>query len=90
MTEILANIKSAVESPLVAHLSPSDSASRLLQSALTANSQYETSLRNSSEEQGILGLENEIRRLQRGVQGLNMDVLHQRDKIQDSLLQRWT
>jgi hypothetical protein len=89
MSETLGNLKGAVDSPLVVHLSPSDSASQLLQSALTASCHYETSLRHSPEEQGISGLETEIVRLQSGIQGLNMDVLHQRDKIQDKILQKW-
>ncbi|KAJ5770746.1 uncharacterized protein N7511_002797 [Penicillium nucicola] len=89
MSETLGNLKGAVDSPLVAHLSPSDSASQLLQSALTASGHYETSLHNTPEQQRILGLESEVMRLQSRVQGLNMDVLHQRDKIQDRVLQRW-
>jgi hypothetical protein len=89
MSETLGSLKSAVDSPLVGHLSPSDGASQLLQSALTASCHYEISLRNSPEEQGISDLETEIVRLQSGVQGLNMDVLHQRDKVQDKVLQMW-
>jgi hypothetical protein len=89
MSETLGSLKGAVDSPLVVHLSPSDSASQLLQSALTASCHYEISLRNSPEEQGISDLETEIMRLQSGIQGLNMDVLHQRDKVQDKVLQMW-
>ncbi|KAJ5295210.1 hypothetical protein N7508_010031 [Penicillium antarcticum] len=90
MSETLGNLKGAVDSPVLVHLSPSDSASQLLRSALTASCHYETSLHSTPEEQRILDLESEVVRLQTGIQGLNMDILHQRDKIQDRVLQRWT
>lgn len=90
MSEALHNLNIAVDAPLVSHLAPLDHASQLLDSSLHANSHYETSLRNPSEEQALSGLETELRRLQDGAQNLNLDVLHQCDSSQDRLVERWT
>jgi hypothetical protein len=40
-------------------------------------------------ERALSGLEGELEELQRGVQGLDMDVLHQRDKMRDRFVERW-
>ncbi|KAJ5151005.1 uncharacterized protein N7482_010257 [Penicillium canariense] len=89
LSEMLRGLGAAVDSPLVTQLAPSDSALQLLASALHANSHFETSLRDPSQETALSGLESELASLQRGVQGLNLDVLHQRDKTQDRFLERW-
>lgn len=89
MSETLRSVGIAVDLPLVAQLTPTENASRLLASSLHANSHVETSLRDPIQEEALSGLETELASLQKGVQGLNIDVLHQRDKIQDKFLERW-
>lgn len=80
----------AVESPLVMQMNSSDRASRLLASSLYADSYFETSLRDPGHVEALLGLETDLSSLQRGVQGLKLDVLHQRDRVQDKFLERWS
>ncbi|KAJ5777121.1 hypothetical protein N7520_000367 [Penicillium odoratum] len=89
MSEAIRNLEIAAESPLVSNLGDSDSASQLLASSLHGNAQFGTSLRNSRQEGALLGLETELASLQKGVQGLNLNVLHQRDKTQAKFLERW-
>ncbi|KAJ5365047.1 hypothetical protein N7517_007933 [Penicillium concentricum] len=90
ISETLHSLNTAVDAPLVTHLAPLDNASQLLRCSLHANSHYEISLRDSSEESALSGLEKELSSLQNGVQKLNLDVLHQRDSKQDRLIERWT
>jgi hypothetical protein len=90
ISEILRSLGAAVESPLVAQLAPVDNASQLLASSLHANSHFETCLRDPHQEEALSSLEVELTLLQRGVQGLNLEVLHQRDKTQDRFLERWS
>lgn len=89
LSEILQNAGIAADSPLVAQLTPAENAMQLLASSLHANSHFETSLCDPGQEEALSGLESELASLQKGVQGLNLDVLHQRDKIQDKFLERW-
>lgn len=89
LSETLRALSTAVDAPLVNGLAPADKAQHLLVSALHANSHYETSLRDPELEKALSGLESELGELQRGVQGLNMDVLHQRDKTRDRFLEKW-
>lgn len=90
ISETLRSLGAAVESPLVAQLAPVDNASQLLASSLHTNSHFQTSLRDPGREESLAGLEAELALLQRGVQGLNLEVLHQRDKTQDRFLERWS
>lgn len=89
MSLTLNSLAIAVDAPLLSHLVPLDRASQLLGSSLQTNSHYETSLRDPLEEKSLSGLEAELVRLQNGVQKLNMGVLHQRDGVQDSFIERW-
>ncbi|CAI7587456.1 unnamed protein product [Penicillium palitans] len=89
-SETLHGLSIAVDAPLVTSLAPLDNASQLLRCSLHANSHYETSLRDPSEESTLSGLEEELTSLQNGVHKLNLDVLHQRDSNQDRLIERWT
>ncbi|KAJ5888797.1 hypothetical protein N7495_008838 [Penicillium taxi] len=89
MRDLLQNLGIGTEAPLVAHLISSDSALQLLSSSLHASSPYAKSLRNASQEEAILGLERELELIQKGIQGLNLDVLHRRDKMQDQFLGQW-
>lgn len=90
VSETLHGLSIAVDAPLVTSLGPLDNASQLLRCSLHANSHYETSLRDPSEESALSGLEKELAGLQNGVHKLNLDVLHQRDSNQDRLIERWT
>lgn len=89
MFETVRSLGIAAESPLVTQMTPSDSASRLLASSLHADSYFETSLRDPGQEEALLGLETELASLQKGVQGLKLDVLYQRDRAQERFLERW-
>lgn len=89
LSETLRALGMAVDKPLVSQLVPADKALHLLSSALHANSRYEVSLRDMELEEALAGLESELGELQKGVQGLDMDVLHQRDKTRDRFLERW-
>ncbi|OQE42215.1 hypothetical protein PENCOP_c004G07044 [Penicillium coprophilum] len=90
ISETLHSLNIAVDAPLVSHLTPLDNASQLLHCSLHANSHYETSLRDSSEQSALSGLEKGLASVQNGAQKLNLDVLHQRDSNQDRLIERWT
>lgn len=89
MAETLVNLGRVVDSPITAHLTPSDNTSSLLASSLLADSNFETSLRDPGQEKALLSLEVELASLQKGVQGLNIEVLHRRDQTLDRLLERW-
>lgn len=90
LSETLRALGMAVDVPLITQLAPADSALRLLGSGLHANSQYEVSLRDAELEGALAGLEGELGELQRGVRGLDLDVLHRRDKTRDRFLERWS
>jgi hypothetical protein len=90
MCEMVNSLNIAVDAPLLPHLVPLDMASQLLGSSLHTNSQYETSLRDPSEEKSLSGLEGELVRLQNGVQKLDLDVLHRRDNLQEQFIERWS
>ena len=88
-SEALHNLQHGVESPLANHLSSMDYTSQLLASSLHANTHFQTSLRDCAQEETLSALESELACLQKCVQGLDLDVLHQRDKTQDRFLDRW-
>ncbi|KAI3210016.1 hypothetical protein CBS147311_1618 [Penicillium roqueforti] len=90
ISETLHGLNIAVDAPLLTYLAPLDSASQLLRYSLHANSHYETSLRDPSEESALSSLEKELASLQNGAQKLNLDVLHHRDSNQARLIERWT
>ena len=89
MSETLQQMEVAADSPLFAHLGASDQAYRLLTSSLHADSQYEAALRDPNQQDELVRLETELATLQKGLQALNLDVIHQRDKTQDKFLERW-
>ncbi|CAL5874866.1 uncharacterized protein PFLUO_LOCUS9168 [Penicillium psychrofluorescens] len=90
LSETLRNIGIAVDSPLVAHLGAGDVASQLLVSSLHSNSHFETSLPDPDEARELSGIEADLGMLQKGIQRVNSDVLHQRDKNYERFVERWT
>lgn len=90
MSGTLQQMGVAAESPLFAHLAASDSASRLLASSLHSDSQYEASLRDPRQQHELGRLETELSSIQKGVQALDLEVIHQRDKTQDKFLEKWS
>ncbi|CAI7673008.1 unnamed protein product [Penicillium pancosmium] len=89
MAETLQSLGTAVNSPLVGQLAFSDRAMRLLDSSLHANSRFETSLSDPGQLEALGNLEDDLAKLQKGVRGVDLDVLHQRDKARARLLERW-
>ncbi|KAJ5621214.1 hypothetical protein N7528_005997 [Penicillium herquei] len=89
MLETVRRLGTSAEAPIREHFNHSDQAAQLLESSLHGNSRYETSLRNPAQEEALLGLEAEIASLQKGVEGLDLNVLHQRDKAQAKFIERW-
>jgi hypothetical protein len=89
LSETLRNIDIAVDSPLELHMGPGDLASQLLASSLHSNSHFETSLPDPDEARELSGIETDLETLQKGLQRLNLDVLHQRDKSSERFVERW-
>lgn len=89
MLECLRNLGIAADSPLAAQLIPMDLASRLLSSCLNADSPFEATLSNADQEKRLAALEAQLGLVQKGIEGLNLDILYQRDKAQDRFLERW-
>lgn len=90
MSENVRDLGSAVELPLMAQMTSSDGTVQLLDSSLHATSHFEASLRDPGQENALSGLQSELARLQKGVQGLKLDGLHQRDRAQQKFLERWS
>lgn len=89
MSETLQHLGMTAESPLISHLIHSDQAAQLLRSSLHGNSRVETSLRDPGQESALSNLETTLASLQSGVHGLDLDVLHRRDKGQARFFERW-
>jgi hypothetical protein len=89
MLEYFRTLGIVADLPLVTELIPTDRASRLLSSSLHADSYFETSLSNIEQNQSLAELEAQLGFVQKGVENLNLDALHQRDKNQDRFLERW-
>lgn len=89
MLERLHNLGIAADTPLVAHLSSADQAAQLLDSSLHADSSFRVSLSDVSQEQKLASLEEELGLVQKGIEGINLDVLYQRDKTREKFMERW-
>ncbi|KAL2842946.1 hypothetical protein BJY01DRAFT_216129 [Aspergillus pseudoustus] len=79
----------ASDSPLAAELLPTDRAIRLLSSSLDADCRFSASLSSVEHEKSLVDLESKLSRIQKGMERLNQDVIYQRDKNKDKLLERW-
>ncbi|KAH2654905.1 hypothetical protein KXV79_007636 [Aspergillus fumigatus] len=89
IVECLRNIRLGAKLPLVAELIPSDQASQLLASALSEDSRFKTSLLDVEQDQKLSELESQLGRLQKGIERLNLDVLHQRDRSREKFMEKW-
>ena len=89
MLEFLSHLSIGTDSPLAAHLNPTDQATELLKSALYSDSSYEVSLLDASQEESVSALEKKLGFVQKGIEGVNLDILLQRDKAQEKFLERW-
>ncbi|BCR89107.1 uncharacterized protein ACHE_50305S [Aspergillus chevalieri] len=89
MLEYFRTLGIGADLPLVTELIPTDRASRLLSSSLHADSYFETSLSNIEQDQSLTELEAQLGFVQKGVENLNLDALHQRGKNQNKFLERW-
>lgn len=87
--ENLSNLHAAAESPLATQLIPMDSASQRLSSSLNADSSFAFSLPDADQEKRLGSLEAQLGLVQRGIEGLDLNVLRQRDKAQDRFVERW-
>ncbi|OOF92350.1 hypothetical protein ASPCADRAFT_55097 [Aspergillus carbonarius ITEM 5010] len=89
LTESLHDHGVAADSPLMADLLPTDRAIRLLSTCLHSDSQFEISLSNLDHQKKLSDLEDNLNRMQRGLEGLDLTVLHRRDRGQDMFVERW-
>lgn len=89
MLNYLHNMGTAVDSPLMPQMTPMDSASQLLSFSLHADSPFKRSLSNTDQERRLGALETQLGQVQKGIEGLNLDIFYQRDKAQDRFLERW-
>jgi hypothetical protein len=89
MLEFLSHLGIGTDSPLAAHLNPTDQATELLESALHSDSSYAISLLDASQEESVSALEKKLGVVQKGVEGVNLDIIHGRDKAQEKFLERW-
>ncbi|OXV05793.1 hypothetical protein Egran_06439 [Elaphomyces granulatus] len=87
--EFLSHLGIGADSPLAAHLNPTDQATELLESALHSDSSYAISLLDASQEESVSALEKKLGFVQKGVEGVNLDIIHERDKAQEKFLERW-
>ncbi|KAI9373148.1 Sodium/calcium exchanger protein-domain-containing protein [Aspergillus egyptiacus] len=89
MLDGLRNYGVASDSPLPVELLSTDRAIRLLSSSLEADSPFAASLSSVEHEESLSELESKLGRIQKGIQGLNQDVIYQRDKNQENFLRKW-
>ncbi|KAL2002058.1 hypothetical protein VTN02DRAFT_740 [Thermoascus thermophilus] len=89
MLERLHNLEIAADTPLIAQLSSADQAAQLLDSSLHADSSFRISLSDVSQEQKLAALEEELGSIQKGIEGINLDVLYQKDKTQEKFIEKW-
>ncbi|PGH30051.1 hypothetical protein GX50_07181 [[Emmonsia] crescens] len=89
MLEMLQNLQSTAESPLSIYLGSADQAAQLLNSALYADSSFEISMADGAQDQKLGALECQIEVLRKGIEGLNVDILHGGDKAQEKFMERW-
>ncbi|KAL4889101.1 hypothetical protein BDV59DRAFT_205522 [Aspergillus ambiguus] len=90
LLECLQNYGIAADSPLIAETASTDQATRLLLSALHADSHVETSLSDAENENRLTKLEAQLGMVQKGMERIDMDSLYRRDKNQERFLETWS
>ncbi|GLA58645.1 hypothetical protein AtubIFM55763_004030 [Aspergillus tubingensis] len=89
LTESLNDHGIAADSPLMAELLPTDRAIQLLSTSLHADSEFETSLANLDHQRKLSNLEDDLKGVQKGLEGLDMSVVHRRDRGQEKFVEMW-
>lgn len=89
MVELLQNLSKTADMSLAEYLTRTDRASELLYSALQADSGCQLSLVDVHQKQRLADLEKRLGLVQKGIEGLNLEILGQRDKAQERFLERW-
>ncbi|EFW15744.1 hypothetical protein CPSG_08181 [Coccidioides posadasii str. Silveira] len=89
MLEMLENIYATAASPLIPNLGSADKAAQLLSSAMHCDSDFEPSLVDRDQQQRIANLEMQIGAVQKGIESLNTDILHQSDLARENFMERW-
>ncbi|PWY93344.1 vacuolar H+/Ca2+ exchanger [Aspergillus sclerotioniger CBS 115572] len=79
----------AADSPLMADLLPTYQAIRLLSTCLHSDSEFKISLLGLDHQRKLSNLEDDLNRMQRGLTGLDLSVLHRRDRGQNKFVERW-
>ncbi|KAL3456337.1 hypothetical protein BJX64DRAFT_281456 [Aspergillus heterothallicus] len=79
----------ASDSPLAVDLLSTDRATQLLSSSLQADSKFTVSLSSVEHEKSLVELESKLSCIQKGMERLNQDVVHQRDKNREKFLEKW-
>ncbi|RWQ93808.1 hypothetical protein C8Q69DRAFT_509030 [Paecilomyces variotii] len=90
MLERLHNLVVAADVPLLSHLNQADQAGQLLHSSLHAESTWSPSLLDAVQEKDLAELERQLVRVQKGVERVNLEDLHQRNKHRDRFMERWS
>ncbi|EGC41893.1 conserved hypothetical protein [Histoplasma capsulatum var. duboisii H88] len=89
MLEMLQNLQSTAESPLSLYLGTADQAAQLLHSALYADSSFEIAMVDGTRDGKLGALERQIEVLRKGIDGLDVGILHGGDKAQEKFMERW-
>lgn len=89
MLEMLQNLQSTAESPLSLYLGTADQAAQLLHSALYADSSFEIAMVDGTRDGKLGALERQIEVLRKGINGLDVGILHGGDKVQEKFMERW-
>lgn len=90
MVERLHNLVVAADTPLLVHLSQADQSGQLLSSALHAESTSSPSLSDALQEKDLAELESQLVHVQKSIERINLEDLHQRNKHRDRFMERWS
>ncbi|KAL1852940.1 hypothetical protein Plec18170_005522 [Paecilomyces lecythidis] len=90
MVERLHNLVVAADTPLWVHLSQADQSGQLLSSALHAESTSSPSLSDALQEKDLAELESQLVHVQKSIERINPEDLHQRNKHRDRFMERWS
>ncbi|QRD92013.1 hypothetical protein F9C07_2062802 [Aspergillus flavus] len=89
MFDCLQNYGIAADAPLVTELISSDQTTRLLSSSLNVNSHVKTLLTSDTHEAKLFDLQLKLEHVQKGVEMLDLGVVFQPDRGQETFVERW-